>query len=240
VFHLEGADLDDKANAALLRAQIRVGDLDAAQRRAELVRRMDKVDKELAAVAKALAPLFERRDKLLVDWDSPEDQQDAARRVINRSLCAERGLGERWPREQVERLVNEAAQEGLEHGLLFSLRAWLHLEKGQLRKAIADADAAIKLLRTDMRAHLTRGRARLEQGNVNGALSDLRKATEYSKREDPMVLHWLAAALLEAGRTKEAIETQRLALLLRPDDVELQQQLRRMEMKSKETTGGRD
>ena len=79
-----------------------------------------------------------------------------------------------------------------------------------------------------MRAHLVRGRVRLEQGNVDGALSDLRQATELSQRQDPVVLHWLAAALLEAGRTKEAVETQRLALL-RPNDAELREQLRRME-----------
>ena len=92
---------------------------------------------------------------------------------------------------------------------------------------------------TEGRACLVRGRARLEQNNVTGALSDLRKATELSKREDPLVLHWFAAALLDAGRTKEAIETQRLATLLRPNDAELQEQLRRMEkMQAKETTGG--
>jgi Flp pilus assembly protein TadD len=74
-----------------------------------------------------------------------------------------------------------------------------------------------------------RGRARLEQANVQQALSDLRKATELSRREDAIVLHWFAAALLDAGRAKEAVETQRLALLLRPNDAELQDQLRRME-----------
>jgi Flp pilus assembly protein TadD len=86
---------------------------------------------------------------------------------------------------------------------------------------------------------LVRGRARLEQANVKAALSDLRRATELSKSEDPIVLHWFAAALLEAGRTKEAVETQRLATLLRPNDAELQEQLRRMEMvQAKETSGG--
>jgi tetratricopeptide (TPR) repeat protein len=118
------------------------------------------------------------------------------------------------------------------------MRGWLALEKGQLRKALADAESALKLQPTEARAHGVRGRVRLEQGNVKAALSDLRKATELSKREDAVILHWLAAALLDAGRTKEAVETQRLALLLRPNDAELQEQLRRMELKSKETEGG--
>jgi tetratricopeptide (TPR) repeat protein len=168
---------------------------------------------------------------LLDQWDPPTEQKAGAIRVVNRCLCAERGLDERWPREQVERLVNEAANEGLEYAPALALRAFLALEKGQLRKAIADADAAIKLQPKHVRALVARGRARLEQGNMNSALSDLRRATEFSKREDPMILHWFAAALLDAGRTKEAVETQRLALLLRPNDAELQEALRRMESK---------
>jgi tetratricopeptide (TPR) repeat protein len=122
------------------------------------------------------------------------------------------------------------------------VRGWLLLEKGQLRKASADADAAIKLQPTDARAFLVRGRARLEQANVKAALSDLRKATELSQREDAIVLHWFAAALLDAGRTKEAVETQRLALLLRPNDVELLDQLRRMEKLTPQdgATGGNE
>ena len=122
---------------------------------------------------------------------------------------------------------------------VLAMRSQLMLEKGQLRRAIADADVAIKLQPAEPRARLVRGRARLEQGNVAAALTDLRKATELSKREDAVVLHWFAAALLDAGLTKEAVETQRLALLLRPNDADLQQQLRHMEsLKSKETTGG--
>jgi tetratricopeptide (TPR) repeat protein len=236
--HLERADLDGKALTAVIQAHLRLGDLDAAQRRAESIRRLEKADADLLTAEKDIAALVERRHKLMDKWEPQIDVKKAATRVINRCLCAERGLEERWPREQVERLVNEAANENLEYAPLLALRAYLELEKGQLRKAVADADAAIKLQPTEPRAFLTRGRARLEQGNVNGALSDLRKATEFSKREDAIILHWFAAALLDAGRMKEAIETQRLALLLRPNDAELQDQLRRMEMKSKETTGG--
>ena len=238
VFHLDRCDLDDKALSALIQAHLRLGDLDAAQRRAEMVRRLDKADQELLAREKDVALLTDRRARLLAQWDPPKDQQPAATRVLNRFLCAERGLEERWPRAQVESLATTASEEELAFAPLFALRGLLALEKGQVRKASADADAAIKLRADEPRAFLVRGRARLEQGNLTGALSDLRKATEFSKREDPIVLHWFAAALLEAGRTTEAVETQRLALLLRPNDVELQEQLRRMEMKVKETTRG--
>ncbi len=237
--HLDRGDLDAKALAALIQAHLRLGDLDAAQRRAESIRRMENADKELFAQEKEVAAIAARRDKLLAQWDAPKEQEAAARRIVNRYLCAERGLEERWPREQIEKLVKDAAAENVEFAPILALRGLLLLEKGQLRKALADVNVAIQLQPTEARAHLVRGRLRLEQGNINAALSDLRKATEFSKREDPTVLHWLAAALLEAGRTKDAVETQRLALLLRPNDAELQEQLRRMEMRQlKETTGG--
>ena len=84
-----------------------------------------------------------------------------------------------------------------------------------------------------------RGRVRLEQANGKAALSDLRKATELSKREDAVILHWLAAALVDVGCTKEAIEVQRLAVLLRPNDMQMQDQLRRIEsVPSKDNTEG--
>ena len=71
----------------------------------------------------------------------------------------------------------------------------------------------------------------MEQGNADAALGDLRRAAELSQRQDPVVLHWFAAAMFDLGRTKEAIETQRLALLMRPNDAEMREQLRRMERK---------
>ena len=228
-FHLERCDLDAKALAGLIEAQVRTGDLDAARRRAESIKAMDNAGKDLFAQEKDVARLVERRDHLLAQWKIDKEQEVSASRIVSRYVSAERGLAERWPHAQIEKLVESAAADKLEYGPMLAVRGWLLLEKGQVRKAIADADAAIKLQPSDARAFLVRGRARLEQANVKQALSDLRKATELSRREDAIVLHWLAAALLDAGRAKEAVETQRLALLLRPTDVELQDQLRRME-----------
>jgi tetratricopeptide (TPR) repeat protein len=239
-FHLDRGDLDAKALAALIQAHLHLGELDAAKRRADVLWRMENIGEEFFAQAKGVATLAQRRDMLLILWNAAE-KEAAVRRIVNRYLCAERGLDERWPREEVEKLVNDAASEGVEFAPILALRGLLFLEKGQLRKALSDCDAAIKLRPTEARAHLVRGRLKLEQGNINAALSDLRKATEFSKREDPAVLHWLAVGLLEAGRTKEAVETQRLALLLRPNDAELQEQLRRMEMApAKGTADGPD
>jgi tetratricopeptide (TPR) repeat protein/transglutaminase-like putative cysteine protease len=228
VFHLEKADLDDATLSGLAHAYLRLGDLDSAARR---IPKKDDGDKELRMLAAEVAKLVARRDKLVADWNPPKEKQAAATRVVNRFLCAERGMEERWPREQFERLAQEAcSEEGLTFAPALALRAALLLERGHLRRAFADADAAAKLHPTEARALLVRGRVRLEQGNVTAALTDLRRATEASQRRDAIVLHWFAAALLESGRAKEAIATQRLALLLLPDDAELQAQLRHMEM----------
>ncbi len=238
VFHLDRCDLDAKALAGLIHAHVRLGDLDAAQRRAETIRKFES-SSELAALEKDLASLLARRNKLLTQWDPPKDLHAAATRVVNRYLSAERGLAERWPGAQIEKLVADAANESIEYGPILAQRGWLLLERGQLRKALADAEAALKLQPGDARAHLVRGRVGLEQTNVPAALKDLAKATELSDRQDATVLHWFAAALHESGRTKEALETQRLALLLRPGDAELQEQLRRLETRQgKEATGG--
>lgn len=227
--HLERGDLDARALAALIEAHLRQGDLDAADRRADSIRRMDKPAKELVDREKDVAVLVARRDRLLTQWSVDKDRETAARKVVSRYLCAERGLAEHWPHDEIEKLIDGALQEKLEYGPLLAVRGWLRLQKGEVRKALADANAAVKLAPADARAFLVRGRARLEQGNAQQALVDLRKATELSRREDATVLHWLAAALADAGRTRDALETQRLAVLLRPSDAELREQLQRLE-----------
>jgi tetratricopeptide (TPR) repeat protein len=236
-FHLERCDLDGKALTGLIQAQLRLGDLDAAQRSLDSIRKIDDAGKDLRAMENDVTAMIKNRDALLAKWDVPKEQRLAASRIVCRCVIAERALAEKWPREQIERLIIEG--DALDYAPMLALRGLVSLEKGQLRSAIASADSAIKLQPKEARAFFVRGRARLEQANVTGALSDLRKATELTKSEDAIVLHWFAAALLDAGRTKEAVETQRLATLLRPNDIELQEQLRRMEMvQSKGTTGG--
>src|SRR5262249_2549090 len=206
----------------LLQAHLRLGELDAAQRRLETIRKIDTPGKDLLALENEVTALAQQRDRLLKQWDVPKDKRTAATRILSQALCAERGFAERWPRSELERLVQEASADGLEYAPVLAMRGWLELEKGQLRKALADAESALKLQPTESRAHLVRGRVRLEVGNVDAALTDLRKAVELSKRQDAFALHWLAAALHESGRMKEAIETQKLAVLLRPNDAEMQ------------------
>jgi tetratricopeptide (TPR) repeat protein len=229
ILHLDHSELDAAALTGLIHAHLRLGDLDTALRRAEMIRRLEDAGKELFALEKEILHMVDRRDTYLAQWKIANEQRPAALRVINRFLSAERGVNERWPLEQVDRLLDEASTEELAFGPLSALRGWRALEKGKLRIALQEAETALKLQPLDARAHLVRGRVRLEQANVEAALADLRRATELSQRQDPVVLHWLAEALLEAGRPQEAVDTQRLALFLRPNDTELQSQLRRME-----------
>jgi hypothetical protein len=70
---------------------------------------------------------------------------------------------------------------------------------------------------------------RLERGEPALALADLDRAAQLSKRRDGVVLHWLAAAQLDLGRTQEALQTQQQAAQLRPDDEVIRQQLRDIE-----------
>jgi tetratricopeptide (TPR) repeat protein len=230
VFHLDRADLDAKALAGLLQAHLRLGDLDAARHRLDAINKVEATGSDLVDLEKLISALVEERDRIASSLNAPKGKRSAALRVVGRALCAERGFRERWPSVQIESLVKEANGDGFDYAPALAMRGWLLVEKGQLRKAVADADAALKLQPTEARAHLVRGRVRLEQGNLDAALIDLRKGAELSKRQDAVALHWLAAALLESGRAKEAMETQRLALLLRPNDAELQDQLRRIEM----------
>ena len=78
-----------------------------------------------------------------------------AARIVNRYLCAERGLAERWQREEVERLVNEGCNEDMPYPPILALRGVLALERGQLRQALADANAAIKLAPTNANSSCT-------------------------------------------------------------------------------------
>src|SRR5262249_2507503 len=90
------------------------------------------------------------------------------------------------------------------------------------------AERAIALTPRDARGYHVRGRVRLERGTA-GALTDLGRATELSQQKDATILHWLATALAQAGKSAEALIAQRLAVKLRPQDSELVDQLRQLE-----------
>lgn len=222
-FELGKGHRDAKSLTACIQANLRLGAFDAMR---DAVKNMNDIP---VALRKDIDRLMKQHHLLLKRWEDVNTDRAAASRVVNGFVCAEYGLEQRWPMEQIERLVDATLSEGIDYGPLLALRGWLRLERGQVRAALADAEAAMRWSTDNARAHLVRGRARMEQGNAKEALNDLRKATALCGNRDATVLHWFAAALHEAGRTKEAIDTQRLALLLRPDDATLHDQMRRFE-----------
>jgi tetratricopeptide (TPR) repeat protein len=165
---------------------------------------------------------------VLKEVQAPAAKAAACRKAVECVVCAEHAHADGRPAAEVEALLSAARADGIEVGPAFGLRGLLALERGRLSQALADADRATALSPNEARGHYVRGRVRLERGDER-ALADLEKAAALGERRDAAVLHWLAAALHQAGRVTEAVATQREALKQRPGDGEFAEQLRRFE-----------
>jgi tetratricopeptide (TPR) repeat protein len=226
--HLEKAALDAEALTALLNSALAVGRLDRAE---EFGKRKDKVrpsTPELADVVRRVQELARRRAVLVADVRVPREKAAAWATAIDHYLCTELALAEGRPSAQVEVMLSGAFAEGVDVPAAFGLRARLLVERGRLAQALADADHCLGAAAKDANALYARGRVRLERAQA-GALADLEKAAELSQRKDAAVLHWLAAALFQAGKFKEAVEAQSAAVKLKPHERELTEQLRKFE-----------
>jgi tetratricopeptide (TPR) repeat protein len=222
ITHLGRAGTDTDTTRGLIDALIAEGKLSAA-----LAALPVSPGKELADRAALLDTLLRRRDALLAEAALQKNQQAQAARAAGKYLCAEHGLSSGWARSHLEKLLRESLDE-MELAPALALRGWLALERGQLARALADAEKAFGLPGADARAFLVRGRVRLERGDGK-ALDDLEEAAKRSERRDATILHWLAAAQSQAGQAQAALATQRQAVELRPGDAELVEQLRQFE-----------
>ena len=92
-------------------------------------------------------------------------------------------------------------------------------ERGDHNRAEEFLKRAVAIYPDSFLPHFSLGAVYAGQGN-------LAKAGELSQRKDGRVLHWLAAALFQAGRRAEALATQEEAFVLLPEDREVRQQLR--------------
>jgi tetratricopeptide (TPR) repeat protein len=212
----------------LIRARLGQGDLTAAEALAKSAGQAVEAPaglKPLCAVVKSLAT---RRAALLKEVKAPAAKAAACAKAVERVVCAEQAHADGRPAAEVEALLSAALADGIDVGPAFGLRGQLALERGRLSQALADADRAAALAPDEARGHYVRGRVRLERGDAR-ALADLERAAALGGRGDAEVLHWLAAALHQAGRVTEAVATQREALKRRPGDSELAEQLRRFE-----------
>jgi predicted Zn-dependent protease len=172
--------------------------------------------------------LEQRRLTVLQECPAPAGKSQAWNRAIDSLVCGERlydGRATSSSAAEVEKLLAPAVQEGTVIGPALALRGLLALEKGRLTKAAQDADQAIRLTPKEARGFYVRGRVRFERNDPD-ALSDLVQAAQLSRRVDPAILHWLAAAQFRAGKTDQAIATQQEAIKLNGADPELKEQLR--------------
>lgn len=228
VMHLERAELDAEVVEGLIRGHIALGKLYEARRHAEAAAKLGETSSSLREAEALLSNLEKRRDELVSQV--PESGAHAMRvgGAAAAVACAEylRQLGR--PVAEIERLVSAAINADVPLGSAYALRGLLLLERGRLRQALADAERATALSPRCAQAFCLRGRVRLERGDY-GALGDLLRAADLSQQRDAGILHWLAAAQFAIGHRTQALEIQGRAARLRPDDPEIDAQLRDFE-----------
>jgi tetratricopeptide (TPR) repeat protein/transglutaminase-like putative cysteine protease len=228
VAHLEKAPADPAVLEGLIRSYLAMGKLPEAERQAARVDQITEATLPLFRAYASIILLEQRRLTVLQECPAPAEKSEAWNRAIDAFVCAERlyeGRGTANHATPVEKLLEGAFKDGIELGPALALRGLLALEKGQLTKAVQDAERAIRLTPKEARGYYVRGRVRLERDQKE-ALDDLTQAATLSRRLDPFILHWLAAAQFRAGKTDQAIATEQEAIKLNSQDAEYQDQLR--------------
>jgi tetratricopeptide (TPR) repeat protein len=226
--HLDRADPDAQVMEGLIRSRLALGLLQEALADVKQAEKTEKPSAELTQACATTRQLAARSKSILEGATVPADKQDAWTDAADRLVCAEHAWASGRPAAEVEMLLTAALANQVELGPAYGLRGLVAVEKGKLAKAVTDAERAVTLSPAEAIGFYVRGRVRLERGEA-GALEDLRKAAELSRRKDAHVLHWLAAALFKDGNKAEALKTQREAVQLRPMDAELIQQLEEFE-----------
>jgi tetratricopeptide (TPR) repeat protein len=233
--HLEKATPESDVLEGLIRANLAQGKLHEAVERGDEIEKIDNPSAELRLACVIVKSLESRCDAILKAAQVPKGKEDVWRRAAEALVCAEHAHNVRMASARVESLLEKAFADDVRLGPAYWFRGLLGLEKGRLIKAAADADQAVLLSPADAHGYYVRGRVRLERGG-DKALADLEHATKLSERKNADVLHWLAIALLQAGKTDEALAAQREAVKLKPEDREMLEQLRELEKSVK--TGG--
>jgi tetratricopeptide (TPR) repeat protein len=237
VSHLERAEPNAETVASLIQGYVALGRLGDAEKQAERVDQITEATLPLCRAYALLIGLGQRRLAVQQAVKAPSAQADAWNRAIDCFVCAEHLYETSQSETEVEALLNAACAKGVELGPVFAVRGLIALEKGRLTKAAEEAERATRLSPKEARGFYVRGRVRLERGD-SGALDDLVLAAKGSRRHDPAILHWLAAAMFRAGKSQEAIATQQEALKLKPNDAEFTEQLQEFQKASKADLSG--
>jgi tetratricopeptide (TPR) repeat protein len=238
VLHLEKAEPDSVVLSALIRATINLGKVRDLETWLDKAGRIDKPSEGLQRAKSRAKHLLERRAELSKLVSIPPGKEGVYGEALDALACAEESYQHRAGIARVEALLAPACKPGLLVGPAFALRGRLFLDRGKLKRALAEAEQAIKASPRDAGGYLVRGRVRLERKEA-GALGDLEKAAELSGRKDADVLSALAEALAGAGRFPDAITAQKEAVKLRPKDSEMAEQLAALEKAAKEKSGSR-
>jgi tetratricopeptide (TPR) repeat protein len=226
-FHLGKADADGEVLEGLIRAYLALGNLAEAERSAEQAEKVEPRPASLTAARRPRRCPGRPTQAAAGGGEGTEEQRDRYRSALAWTVCAEDAYRERLPTARTEALLRLAFKEG---------SRWVGAgpasatgpRRGPAQEGASDAEKAVTLSPNEPRGYTVRGRVRLERG-ADGAVDDLAKAVELTGRKDGVGLHWLAAALLRAGRTREALGTQQEAFRLLPEDAEVREQLQELE-----------
>jgi len=225
IFHLERADPGAEVLEAVIRARLALGQLTAAERETQRAGLIPMPPAGLQAARARTRALVERREALLKDAGITPANRGPWLTAADACVCAEEALRQGRPVAEVEALLTKATGTGKELGCVYGLKGLLALGRGRLREALAAADRAVVLSPRAASGWYVRGRVRLERATP-GALADLQKAAELSRRKDADVLQALAEAQWQAGQAEPARQTLQEAIKLRPRDKALAEQLR--------------
>lgn len=235
VAHLKKAPADPAVLEGLIRAYLAMGELPEAEHQAERVDQITEATMPLFRAYASIILLEQRRLAVLLECPAPSEKSEGWNRAIDALVCAERlyeGRSSGNHVNGVEKLLELTFKDGLEIGPALALRGLLALEKGRLTQAAQDVERAIRLTPKEPRGYYVRGRVRLERDQKD-ALEDLTQAANLSRRLDPAILHWLAAAQFRAGKSDQAIATEQEAIKLNSHEPEFQEQLREFQKSMK-------
>ena len=207
-----------------LRALLALGSMSGLADCLERAKAVSAGGPELLATRELAQMVLRRREQLQRSCPPPAGREREWGRSLDCLACAEVAHARGRPAAEVARLVAGAFTGGEGAGPAFGLRGWLALDSGKLARAADDAQRAIALSPLEGIGYFVRGRVRLER-NEAGAVDDLQKAADLTKSQDGDVLHGLADALFRAGKVERALELQRQAARLKPQDASIAEQL---------------
>jgi tetratricopeptide (TPR) repeat protein len=230
LFHLDRTPMSATVLEAVIEANLGQGRLGDALKQADRIEALKEPAPNLRRTYALLLSLTQRRIDLQKSVNLPKGKAEAGNAAIDAFVCAEYALSAEQPGDRIRSVLDGAFRDGIEIGPAFALRGQLALERGRLTAALADAERAVTLSPQEARCYFVRGRVRLER-KVDGALADLSKAADLSRRKDAAMLHWLATALHRAGAHAEALAAQKEAALINPRDEEIREQLKEFEKK---------